>query len=86
MLAVVTGASRGLERLCARELAAHGADLLLVARDQTALANVAADIKVKYPGREVTVSAEKAARLVVNLTIGKGRDVTGKLISAVWEC
>jgi 3-oxoacyl-[acyl-carrier protein] reductase len=34
-------------------LAAHGADLLLVARDQTALANVAVEIKVKYPGREV---------------------------------
>jgi NAD(P)-dependent dehydrogenase (short-subunit alcohol dehydrogenase family) len=54
MLAVVTGASRGLGRSCARELAAHGADLLLVARDQMGLADVAAEIKVKYPGREVT--------------------------------
>jgi NAD(P)-dependent dehydrogenase (short-subunit alcohol dehydrogenase family) len=54
MLAVVTGASRGLGRLCARELAAHGANLLLVARDQMALADVAAKIKVKCPGREVT--------------------------------
>jgi len=36
-----------------------------------------------------TVNAEKAARFVVYLTIGKGRDVTGKLISAVcdrWDC
>jgi short-subunit dehydrogenase len=54
MLAVVTGASRGLGRSCARELAAHGANLLLVARDQMGLADVAAEIKVKYPGREVT--------------------------------
>jgi NAD(P)-dependent dehydrogenase (short-subunit alcohol dehydrogenase family) len=54
MLAVVTGASRGLGRLCARELAAHGANLLLIARDQMALADVAAEINVKYPGREVT--------------------------------
>jgi short-subunit dehydrogenase len=54
MLAVVTGASRGLGRVCARELAAHGANLLLVARDQSALADVAAEIKVKDPGREVT--------------------------------
>jgi 3-oxoacyl-[acyl-carrier protein] reductase len=32
-----------------------------------------------------TVNAEKAARLVVYLTIGEGRNVTGKLISAVWD-
>jgi short-subunit dehydrogenase len=55
MLAVVTGASRGLGRLCARELAAHGADLLLVARDQTALADVAVEMRMKHPGREVTM-------------------------------
>jgi len=54
MLAVVTGASRGLGRLCARELAAHGANLLLIARDQIALADGAAEIKAKYPDREVT--------------------------------
>ena len=54
MLAVVTGASRGLGRLCARELAAHGADLLIIARDQTALADVAVEIKLKCPGRQVT--------------------------------
>jgi 3-oxoacyl-[acyl-carrier protein] reductase len=32
-----------------------------------------------------TANAEKAARLVVYLTLGEGRDVTGKLISAVWD-
>jgi hypothetical protein len=32
-----------------------------------------------------TVNAEKAARLVVYLTLGEGHDVTGKLISAVWD-
>jgi NAD(P)-dependent dehydrogenase (short-subunit alcohol dehydrogenase family) len=53
MLAIVTGASRGLGRLCAGELAAHGANLLLIARDQMALADVAAEIKAKNPGREV---------------------------------
>jgi 3-oxoacyl-[acyl-carrier protein] reductase len=30
-------------------------------------------------------SAEKAARLVTYLTLGAGRDITGKLISAVWD-
>jgi NAD(P)-dependent dehydrogenase (short-subunit alcohol dehydrogenase family) len=53
MLAIVTGGSRGLGKLCAGELAVHGADLLLVARDQTALADVASEIKAKYPAREV---------------------------------
>jgi len=54
MLAIVTGASRGLGRLCAHELAAHGVDLLLIARDRAALADVAVETKIKYPGREVT--------------------------------
>jgi len=54
MLAVVTGASRGLGRFCAHELAAHGADLLLIARDQAALADVAREIIAKCPGRRVT--------------------------------
>jgi 3-oxoacyl-[acyl-carrier protein] reductase len=30
-------------------------------------------------------NAEKAARLVTYLTLGAGRNVTGKLISAVWD-
>jgi 3-oxoacyl-[acyl-carrier protein] reductase len=34
---------------------------------------------------EDTANAKKAAQLVVYLTIGEGRDVTGKLISAVWD-
>lgn len=54
MLAIVTGASRGLGRLCARELAAHGANLLLIARDEAALVEVAAEIRATNPGREVT--------------------------------
>ena len=53
MLAVVTGASRGLGRLCAFELAVHGADLLLVGRDQVALADVAREIRAKCPTRRV---------------------------------
>jgi NAD(P)-dependent dehydrogenase (short-subunit alcohol dehydrogenase family) len=51
MLAAITGASRGLGRLCAHELAAHGADLLLIARDQEALADVAHKVRGKCPGR-----------------------------------
>src|SRR5262245_38875848 len=54
MLAIVTGASRGLGRLCAHQLAAHGADLLLVARDRAALADLAREITTKCPERRVT--------------------------------
>jgi 3-oxoacyl-[acyl-carrier protein] reductase len=54
MLAVVTGASRGLGRLCAFELAAHGADLLLVGRDSTPLTAVTGEIRAKWPKRRVT--------------------------------
>jgi NAD(P)-dependent dehydrogenase (short-subunit alcohol dehydrogenase family) len=54
MLAVVTGASRSLGRLCARGLAAHGADLLLIARDEAALTEVAGEIAAEYPERRLT--------------------------------
>ena len=53
MLAVVTGASRGLGRFCAHDLAAHGADLLLIARDRPSLADVVYEIRTKCPGRRV---------------------------------
>jgi NAD(P)-dependent dehydrogenase (short-subunit alcohol dehydrogenase family) len=54
MLAIVTGASRGLGRRCALHLAAAGSDLLLVARDLSALAKVAAESAV--PGAGIQVS------------------------------
>ena len=44
-----------------------------------------ASIAQKLLDKGDTANAEKAARLVVYLTIGDGRDVTGKLISAVWD-
>ena len=46
--AVITGASSGLGAEFARQLAARGADLVLVARDEAALAAVAAEIEERY--------------------------------------
>ncbi|WP_295788244.1 SDR family oxidoreductase [uncultured Microbacterium sp.] len=52
--ALVTGASSGLGAEFARQLAARGADLVLVARDRAALEAVASDITARH-GRDIEV-------------------------------
>src|SRR5688500_20364753 len=51
--ALVTGASKGIGLACARELAALGADLLLVARDEIHLEQVRLELVEEFPGREI---------------------------------
>lgn len=46
--AMITGASSGLGAEFARQLAARGADLVLVARDDAALEAVAADVRARH--------------------------------------
>lgn len=46
--AMITGASSGLGAEFARQLAARGADLVLVARDDVALEAVAADVRARH--------------------------------------
>ena len=46
--ALITGASSGLGAEFARQLAATGADLVLVARDREALDHVAEQVRSKY--------------------------------------
>jgi len=51
-VALVSGASKGIGFACARELAALGADVLLVARDETALELAQAELAEEFGERE----------------------------------
>src|SRR5690349_9404517 len=72
-LAIVSGASRGIGRACAEELAREGADVALVARDGAALAEVRGEIE-KLGRRAITVACDlrepAAAAAAVQATLG----------------
>lgn len=56
--AVITGGSGGLGLAFAKELAAGGYDLVLVARDEAKLEGVAEDIRAKYSVDVITISQD----------------------------
>ena len=59
--ALVTGASVGIGRAIAGELLGLGADVLLVARDESQLAATAAELSDEHPDREVRMFAADVA-------------------------
>jgi 3-oxoacyl-[acyl-carrier protein] reductase len=76
-VALITGASRGIGRAIALELASAGADVMLTARDRAALEGVAAEVsalsrKVAIHAADLSAGAEPAA-LVAALTAAFGR-------------
>lgn len=50
--ALVAGASKGIGLACARELAALGADVLMIARDEPLLEQMRAELEEEFPDRE----------------------------------
>ncbi|MET8758710.1 SDR family oxidoreductase [Lentzea sp. NPDC004782] len=58
--ALVTGASKGIGRACALELARRGADLVLVARSTASLDELAAEIRAAHGVKAETIGADLA--------------------------
>jgi len=55
--ALIAGASAGIGRACARELASLGADVLMVARDEVHLELARAELAEEFPQREILALA-----------------------------
>jgi len=54
---LITGASKGIGLACAREFAALGADVLMVARDDAHLEQARAEVSEEFPEREILALA-----------------------------
>jgi Tropinone reductase 1 len=60
-VALVAGASQGIGFACARELAARGADVLMVARVEAALETACAELAEEFPDRALRMFAADLA-------------------------
>lgn len=85
-LCLVTGASSGIGAALAREFAAHGWDLALVARREERLKDLAEEMKAKHGVNSLIIAAdlaeEGAAEKIVDQIAKAGRQVDGLVNNA----
>ena len=76
--AIVTGASRGIGAATARELASHGAGVVLAARSEDAIKTVAAEIR-DAGGRAEAIACDVRIYADVAATVDKCVEVLDRL-------
>ena len=78
---LVTGASRGIGAATARALAGAGASVVLAARDETAIAAIAAEI-VEAGGQAIAVRTDVTDELAVERAVEAALATYGRLDAA----
>jgi 3-oxoacyl-[acyl-carrier protein] reductase len=82
--AIVTGASRGIGRAIAVDLARHGADVAIVGRDVASLAETAVEVEAARPGtRVLTFTADVSDAAAVDAFVTEAHKEFGRLDIAV---
>jgi len=77
-VAFVTGGSSGINRWIARRLLAHGARVLLLARDPGRLEAARAELDAEWPGSVMARSADVRDLAAVELAAAAGREAFGR--------
>jgi NAD(P)-dependent dehydrogenase (short-subunit alcohol dehydrogenase family) len=80
--ALVTGASRGLGRALAEQLAARGARVALVARDAGPLGDVVAGIRARG-GDAHAIAGDVASKAVIHSIAGQAQGLVGEIAIAI---
>lgn len=82
-VAVVSGGSRGIGRAIAHTLASEGASVLIAARTQSDLDDVAAELEIVAPGRVAAVAADMTDAQDVERVVGVARNRFGPVSIAI---
>src|SRR4030095_8639769 len=80
--ALITGASRGLGRALAEQLAARGARVALVAREHGPLADVVGTIRAEA-GWEVAIAGDIADKGPIHRIAGQAQALIGEIAIAI---